>query len=82
MSNDIWAVKCAYGVEAARMSIVDQIRGVFAVYGICVDQRHLPLITDYMNYDGGFKAMHRIGMADASSSFLTDEFRNNCKFYD
>lgn len=41
VSNDIWAIRCAYGVEAARMSIADQIRGVFAVYGISVDPRHL-----------------------------------------
>ena len=41
LSNDIWAIRCAYGVEAARMSIADQIRGVFAVYGISVDPRHL-----------------------------------------
>lgn len=41
VSNDIWATRCAYGVEAARMSIADQIRGVFAVYGISVDPRHL-----------------------------------------
>lgn len=41
VSNDIWAIRCAYGVEAARMSIADQIRGVFSVYGISVDPRHL-----------------------------------------
>ena len=80
MSNDIWAVKCAYGVEAARMSIVDQIRGVFAVYGICVDPRHLTLIADYMTYDGGYKAMNRIGMADASSAFLQMSFETTANF--
>ncbi len=80
MSNDIWAVRCAYGVEAARMSIVEQIRGVFAVYGISVDPRHLTLIADYMTYDGGYKAMNRIGMADASSSFLQMSFETTANF--
>lgn len=80
MSNDIWAVRCAYGVEAARMSIVDQIRGVFAVYGISVDPRHLTLIADYMTYDGGFKPMNRIGMADASSSFLQMSYETTATF--
>jgi DNA-directed RNA polymerase I subunit RPA1 len=80
LSNDIWAVRCAYGVEAARMSIVQQIRGVFAVYGIEVDPRHLTLIADYMTYDGGFKAMNRIGMADASSSFLQMSFETTANF--
>jgi len=79
-SNDIWAVRCAYGVEAARMSIVDQIRGVFAVYGIEVDPRHLTLIADYMTYDGDFKPMNRIGMADASSSFLQMSFETTANF--
>jgi DNA-directed RNA polymerase I subunit RPA1 len=79
-SNDIWAVRCAYGVEAARMSIVDQIRGVFAVYGIEVDKRHLTLIADYMTYDGDFKPMNRIGMADASSSFLQMSFETTANF--
>ena len=80
MSNDIWAVRCAYGVEAARMSIVDQIRGVFAVYGISVDPRHLTLIADYMTYDGGYKAMNRIGMADASSAFLQMSYETTANF--
>merc|ERR1719354_1017833 len=80
MSNDIWAVRCAYGVEAARMNIVGQIRGVFAVYGISVDPRHLTLIADYMTYDGGYKAMNRIGMVDSSSSFQQMSYETTAKF--
>ena len=80
LSNDIWAIKCAYGVEAARMSIVDQIRGVFAVYGIEVDPRHLSLIADYMTFNGGYKAMNRIGMTDCSSPFLQMSFETTANF--
>ena len=79
-SNDIWAVCCSYGVEAARMTIVEQIRSVFAVYGISVDPRHLTLIADYMTYNGGFKAMSRLGMAEASSSFLQMTFETTANF--
>jgi len=79
-SNDIWAIRCAYGVEAARMSIVEQIRGVFAVYGISVDPRHLALIADYMTYDGGFKAMNRLGMANDSSAFVQMSFETTAVF--
>lgn len=39
---------CAYGVEAARAAILREIGGVFAVYKIDVDMRHLELIADYM----------------------------------
>ena len=47
-SNDIYALLCAYGVEAARAAILREIGGVFAVYKIDVDIRHLELIADYM----------------------------------
>ena len=80
ISNDIWAIRCAYGVEAARKSIGDQISGVFAVYGISVDPRHLSLISDYMTYDGGFKAMNRLGMANDSSAFVQMSFETTAAF--
>jgi len=79
-SNDIWAIRSHYGVEAARMSIVNQIRGVFAVYGISIDNRHLSLIADYMTFDGNFKPMNRIGMADSSSAFLQMSFETTANF--
>ena len=47
-SNDIYALLCTYGVEAARAAILREIGGVFAVYKIDVDIRHLELIADYM----------------------------------
>jgi DNA-directed RNA polymerase I subunit RPA1 len=80
VSNNIWGIRSAYGVEAARMSIADQIRGVFAVYGIAVDPRHLSLIADYMTYDGEFRPMSRIGMADISSSLLQMSFESTSVF--
>ena len=81
MSNDIWAVRCAYGVEAARNNIVDQIRSVFGAYGIEVDARHLSLIADYMTYGGEYTAMNRIGMRDAMSSpFLQMSFETTAQF--
>ena len=79
-SNDIWAIRSSYGVEAARMSIVNQIRGVFAVYGISIDNRHLSLIADYMTFDGNFKPMNRIGMSDSSSAFLQMSFETTANF--
>lgn len=47
-TNDVHAVLVAYGVEAARQAIVQEIAAVFGVYGISVDMRHLSLIADYM----------------------------------
>lgn len=47
-SNDVYAVLKTYGVEAARLTIVREIQGIFAAYGIGVDGRHVELIADYM----------------------------------
>lgn len=80
VSNHIWGIRCAYGVEAARKSIADQIRGVFAVYGIATDPRHLSLIADFMTYDGDYKPMNRNGMLDISSTFLQMSFESTSVF--
>lgn len=47
-SNDIYAILRTYGVEAARAAILQEVKGVFDVYKIDVDIRHLELIADYM----------------------------------
>ena len=47
-SNDVAAFLGVYGVEAARSVLMKEIQGVFGVYGIAVDRRHLSLIADYM----------------------------------
>lgn len=47
-SNDIYAILTTYGVEAARATILREVGGVFKVYNIDVDARHLELIADYM----------------------------------
>ncbi len=80
LSNDTWAVRQAYGVEAARNNIVDQIRGVFGAYGIDVNTRHLYLIADYMTFDGGYKPMNRNGMETCSSAFLQMSFETTVQF--
>lgn len=80
MSNDIWAIRCSYGVEAARNTIVEQIRSVFGVYGIEVDPRHLSLIADYMTFSGGYTAMNRTGMREMSSPFLQMSFETTAQF--
>ena len=47
-SNDVYAILCTYGVEMARAAIVREMSGVFDVYKIDVDIRHMELIADYM----------------------------------
>lgn len=36
-SNDVYAMLLTYGVEAARLTIVQEIQGIFGAYGIAVN---------------------------------------------
>jgi DNA-directed RNA polymerase I subunit RPA1 len=47
-SNDIFAMLQTYGVEMARATVLREMRGIFAMYNIDVNRRHLELIADYM----------------------------------
>uniref|UniRef100_A0A0E0HTF2 DNA-directed RNA polymerase subunit n=1 Tax=Oryza nivara TaxID=4536 RepID=A0A0E0HTF2_ORYNI len=67
-SNDIHAMLNTYGVEAARATIIEEVKGVFGAYGIHVDMRHLNLIADFMTFDGGYRPMSRLGMGQFSTS--------------
>ena len=79
-SNDIWQILCTYGVEAARQSIVTEIKNVFGVYGINVDPRHLSLIADFMTRNGSFTPLNRAGMMSCPSPFLRMSFESTCTF--
>ncbi len=79
-TNDIYRVLMTFGVEAARAAIVSEISGVFAVYGIDVNPRHLSLIADFMTRDGGYTPMNRMGMMSCPSPFLQMSFETTCTF--
>jgi DNA-directed RNA polymerase I subunit RPA1 len=79
-SNDIWRVLCTYGVEAARQSIVSEITGVFGVYGINVNPRHLSLIADFMTRNGFYVPMNRMAMMECPSRFLQMSFETTATF--
>lgn len=90
-TNDISAVLRTYGVEAARATIVNEVAGVFGVYGIKVDPRHLSLIADYMVYtahvltlyqtfEGGYKPFNRMGMLSNPSPFAQMSYETTAQF--
>ncbi|KAI5064715.1 hypothetical protein GOP47_0019410 [Adiantum capillus-veneris] len=79
-TNSIAAVLEIYGVEAARATIVSEVKKVFMSYGISVDIRHLNLIADFMTHSGGFRPCNRIGIHDKSSPFLKMSFETASKF--
>lgn len=79
-TNDVAAILRTYGVEAARAAIMSEIASVFGVYGISVDRRHLSLISDYMTFEGGYKAFNRIGMNSNPSPFAQMSFETTSNF--
>ncbi|KAJ7590794.1 hypothetical protein C8J56DRAFT_858082 [Mycena floridula] len=79
-SNDIYAVLMTYGVEMAREAILREMGGVFGVYSIQVDRRHLELIADYMTFDGGYRPFNRSGIAKNSSPLLKASYETTAAF--
>ena len=78
--NDIHHILEVLGVEAARKAIAKEIDGVFSVYGISVNVRHLGLVADYMTFNGGFDAMNRLAMKSNDSPFHKMSFETAGKF--
>lgn len=68
VTNDIHAMLNTYGVEAARSTIINEVKAVFEPYGIKVNIRHLSLIADFMSANGSYRPMNRIGMRDCNTS--------------
>lgn len=68
VTNNIHAMLNTYGVEAARATIINEVKGVFDAYGIRVDIRHLMLIADLMTCNGDYRALNRVGMRRFSTS--------------
>ena len=59
---------------------MQEISGVFKVYGIDVDYRHLSLIADYMTFEGSYKPFNRVGIEASSSPFQKMSFETTMHF--
>jgi len=79
-SNHCYYSIVTYTVTMHRNSIKKEIAGVFEVYGISVDPRHLSLIADYMTFEGDYRAMNRIGMETNPSPFAKMSFETTTHF--
>ncbi|CAK9780803.1 beta and beta-prime subunits of DNA dependent RNA-polymerase [Cutaneotrichosporon oleaginosum] len=79
-SNDVYAILQTYGVEAARRTIINEMAGIFGVYGIGVDYRHLTVIADYMTHAGGYSPFNRTGISQKSSPLLKASFETTVAF--
>jgi DNA-directed RNA polymerase I subunit RPA1 len=79
-TNNVFTMLEIYGVEAARAQIVNEVNGVFAVYGINVNPRHMSLIADSMTQAGGYNAMNRMGLRANASPLLKMSFETTFDF--
>lgn len=80
-SNNIHAILSTYGVEAARETILREVKHVFQIYGVEIDYRHLSLIAEFMTHSGGYRPMSRHGgIAESISPFLKMSFETASKF--
>ncbi|PPR04051.1 hypothetical protein CVT24_010626 [Panaeolus cyanescens] len=79
-SNDIYSILKTYGVEMARAAILREMSGIFGVYKIDVNRRHLELIADYMTFDGGYKPFNRKGISTNPSPLLKASYETTAAF--
>ncbi|KAL3868878.1 hypothetical protein ACJMK2_041634 [Sinanodonta woodiana] len=78
--NDVHAVASTYGIEAANKVIIQEIKTVFAAYGIEVDYRHLSLLADYMTFEGTYKPFNRIALESSASPLQKMSFETTMHF--
>ncbi len=69
-TNDINQIQEHLGIEAARISIMNEAYDTLSGQGLTVDKRHLMLVADVMTADGEVKAIGRQGVSGQKSSIL------------
>ena len=67
-TNDIHRVFEMYGIEAARNTIVREIRQILSYYGIYVNMRHITLAIDWMTWIGSLTPLTRHGIRKVDQS--------------
>ncbi len=70
ISNDIHEVCDVLGIEAARATIIREIKKVINSQGLEINGRHLKLIADAMTTTGLVKGITRTGIISQKSSIL------------
>ncbi|MBU1987897.1 MAG: hypothetical protein KKD94_00235 [Nanoarchaeota archaeon] len=69
-SNDIHDVKEILGIEAARQTIINEIKNVIETQGLDINKRHLTLVADAMTSSGTVKGVTRMGIITDKASIL------------
>ncbi|KAL6060056.1 DNA-directed RNA polymerase subunit [Balamuthia mandrillaris] len=69
-SNHIMEVEETLGIEAARVTIMDQIQYTMKEHGMSIDTRHVMLLADLMCFRGEILGITRNGIAKMKGSVL------------
>ena len=75
-TNDVYAMLQTYGVEAARQTLVQEVRNVFGVYGIGVDARHLTRHRRFHDAAGQLPPVQPRGHRDVTFAVSEDVLRD------
>ncbi len=67
-TNDVFAMYRLFGVEAARNTIVNELKSTLDEQKIDVDNRHIMLVADAMAYSGTVKGVGRHGLSGQKNS--------------
>lgn len=70
ISNNIIEVEKVLGIEAARTTIINEIKFTMAGHSIHVDNRHLQLVADLMTFKGMVLGFTRFGISKMKDSTL------------
>ena len=70
ISNDNLEVLSVLGAEAARQSVINELRFVFSAYGIYVNYRHITSLIDTMSFRGRLTSITRSGINKVDSGVL------------
>eukprot|EP01022_Parablepharisma_sp_SALTPOND_P032065 TRINITY_DN826_c0_g1_i2.p1 TRINITY_DN826_c0_g1~~TRINITY_DN826_c0_g1_i2.p1 ORF type:complete len:1204 (+),score=111.45 TRINITY_DN826_c0_g1_i2:2266-5877(+) len=69
-SNHILEVEKVLGIEAARQSIINEIRYTLQQHSLNIDSRHLTLLADVMTFKGMVLGITRFGVSKMRDSTL------------
>jgi DNA-directed RNA polymerase III subunit RPC1 len=69
-SNHVMEVEKVLGIEAARRTIMSEIKYVMSSYGMNVDDRHVMLLADVMSSKGEILGITRFGIGKMKDSVL------------
>jgi hypothetical protein len=70
VSNHVHDVADALGIEAARATLLNEIRSILSFDGSYVNSRHMGLAVDWMTFTGNLTSFTRYGLSKMSDSTL------------